>query len=249
MTNMRITTVVVGLASLAFLMIASTCGAGMYTINIACNDADFGYWALQENPEDAPISTQVIGSQTGYRVGFGGSPARGTVLFWPFELPVLAEDEFIDSAQLSFLFTEKNSSPSFNLDLWGTGFQGNTGTSTMSKYFQYDTGDPNSDTVKIEDNIITPTTATGTITSSTNEALTAYLQGFYDANPDYAGGSYAYFRLNMDGGYTTGAIGYRIQSPEAVNLTLTIVPEPSTIGLLAMAGSALLLFRRRRRRI
>lgn len=244
MTNMRITTFVVGLT---FLMMASTCDADIYTVAIDCDNADFGYWALQVNPEDPPTSTQVIGTQTSYRVGFGGSPARGTVLFWPFELPVLADDEFIDSAELSFEFTNKDSSPTFNLDLWGTGFQNDTNTSTMRKYFQYDTGDPNAGTIKIEDDIITPTTATGTI-SSANEALTSYIQGFYDANPGYTGGSYAYLRLNMDGGYTTGAIGYRIPSPEGVSLTLNVVPEPSTIGLLAMAGAALPLFRRRRRR-
>ncbi len=244
MTNMRITTFVVGLT---FLMMASTCGAGMYTVNIACNDADFGYWAQQANPEDTPTNTQVIGTQTSYRVGFGGTPARGTVLFWPFELPVLADDEFIDSAELSFDFTDKNSSPTFNLDLWGAGFQNDTNTSTMRKYFQYDTGDPNSGTIKIEDNIITPQTEFGTI-SSANEALTSYIQGFYDANPGYTGGSYAYLRLNMDDGYRSEGVGYRIPSPEGVSLTLTVVPEPSTIGLLAMAGAALLLFRRRRRR-
>ncbi|HLL88879.1 MAG TPA: hypothetical protein VK324_06225 [Tepidisphaeraceae bacterium] len=58
-----------------------------------------------------------------------------------------------------------------------------------NEYLASDTADAGN--TKLQDNILTPSIATGTITTDTTGSanLLSYLQAFYTANPTYAGGS------------------------------------------------------------
>ena len=160
-----------------------------------------------------------------------------------FGLPVLGALESVVGANVEFPFFDIDGTPSFNVDLWGIGFQG--ATTALAEFFDLDTGDTGN--TKIQDDILTTATAdpngftTNVNTDATGDAnLASYLQGFYDVNPGYGGGSFVFLRLNQDSEAVDGGVGYEVGLPNGgYSLALTVenavVPEPSTLAL-AMLG-------------
>lgn len=145
----------------------------------------------------------VLGSTTATTTRAGASNAASNPglrnLVYLFALPAAPGGQGVTSAKLSFTYVSKSSTPTFNADLWGIGFQ--AGTTPILKALKANT---DSDSVKVQDNIIEPATALGRITSGN---FASYIGDFYTANPGYTGGTFVFLRLNGDAG-STSAIGY-----------------------------------------
>lgn len=173
--------------------------------------------------------TAVGDTATSIRVGANSAaPVGGRAAVFLFELPPLPQGASLAGATLSFQNLGKQGG-TFNADLWGLGFQQNTNPSIA--YFEADTGDAGH--TKLQNNLLTPSTPDGTlVTTSVDAALGAYLQGFYDANPGYAGsGSYVALRLNPDADSGNGNSGWNVASKEnsagpAPKLTFTTAGGP-----------------------
>ena len=214
------------------LAIVVTCAAGIWM------PARAGVITVNSDPDDYRYTTNLGVSQFN-DIGAGSYPeTHQSNFFYIFELPTLAANEAVTSADLTFGYTYRNWPFSYNVDLWGVGFQGST--TPIQEFFNNDTGDTGN--TKIDDDLITPSTSYGTISTgaSGDAALASYLQGFYDVNPDYSGGDYVFLRLNHDLPdpasarfiqVTTGESG----TPPVLTLTVDAVPEPSACALLGIA--------------
>jgi arylsulfatase A-like enzyme len=178
-------------------------------------------YAIAEGP---PVQVAGVGT-TSLRVGSNtNSPgAGGRNAVFIFALPVLAPGENITSAQLTFHNTGTLSGTAFNGDLWGIGFR--SSTNPVLSYFEGDSGDPRTTNIKIEDDVLVPGLASGSRTTTENAALGAYLRTFYQANPQYSGGSFVFLRLNPDADAGTGSLGWSVGAAEGVASTLTITTD------------------------
>lgn len=190
-----------------------------------------GSYLLTSDPADHGLGEgdpPVVQAATGNTIRVGANNnatpgGRNAVLVFP--LPAIPPDDGILSAQLVFTVSGRVGSPTFNGDLWGIGFQ--AGTSPMLKYFEADIGDV-VDNTKLADNALTPATSAGPVAVNT-AALTDYVRGFYTNNPEYAGGSHLFLRLNPDADAGTGSIGWGIYTAETVTnaATLTLITTNS----------------------
>ncbi len=174
--------------------------AGALTVSAVAQTSVTGHTA---DYELAP--RPVLGSTTATTTRAGASNAASNPglrnVVYIFAVPAAPGGQVVTSAKVSFTYVSKSSTPTFNADLWGIGFQGST-----TPIIQALSADTNAEGVKVQNNIVEPTTALGRITS-TNFA--SYLHEFYLANPGYAGGSYVLLRLNGDAS-STSAIGYNL---------------------------------------
>jgi hypothetical protein len=149
--------------------------------NLKSDPADYG---LVKNSPNPPVALNNGWTSTG--IGTFPAPTPGGSAVFIFALPPLAPGETILSAQLTFVIASYTGSPSFNIDLWGIGFQ--TNTAPLREHFDADGSDPGN--VKLQNNIITPGTGANTTISSANSAgIIAYLLSFYTNNPAYQGGA------------------------------------------------------------
>ena len=180
----------------------SLCAA---TSSVSIN-GDTGNYGLRENAQvDAGATTVRAGASS---VGGANTHGRNGVLI--FALPAIGQGNRISGATLTFTYGSKSGSPSFNADLWGVGFYTAT-TPITNCYLAADT-DSNSANTKLQDNVLTPASAIGTITSAD---FAAYIQGFYAANPNYAGGSYVFIRINPDADPGGSVVGFNINTAES----------------------------------
>lgn len=203
-------------------------------------------YAITESPLAAdqsgatPTSTFLAGA-------FGSNGQNGVYVF---PLPVIGTGFTVSTADLQFTYVGAGTNDTGNarVDLWGIGFQSTT--APIVEYLEADTDTAIGNT-KIQNDIVTPGTQPGEInTNATGDGLLgSYLQTFYNANPNYSGGSFVFLRLNPDGRVTTTGTsqGYRFEVAENASsdpaLTITTVPEPST-SLLGILG--LILFASKR---
>lgn len=150
------------------------------------------------------------------RIGFNtNAPAGGRNAVLSFLLPVLPKGATITAARIS-VTAKAEEKPSFHGDLWGVGFtpantheipylssmDGNTGETMLAKGF-----------------LTAGLDHFQRVTSSTDQALAAYLSGFYRQHPDYQGGTRALFRINPN--HKTG--------PDAGWFTLKSADSPESI--------------------
>lgn len=162
-------------------------------------------------------------------------------MVYVFELPTLASNQVVASADLTFQYTYRNFM-NFNVDLWGIGFQNST--TPIIEFFNQNTGD--SGNTKIEDNVILQSMYPSTISTGAagDAVLGSYIQSFYDATPGYSGGDYVFLRLNHDtlpGSAAFINVSQAADSNTVLTLDITTnpVPEPSTLAiwsLLALCG-------------
>ncbi|MDB4386679.1 hypothetical protein N9Z15_00560 [Akkermansiaceae bacterium] len=158
--------------------------------------------------EGSPV-TAVQGFNTlrvGSLVPDGG---RNAVLV--FELPVIAAPLQIEQAEL-----EMNVNRTFakwDADLWAIGIKDNT--KPILEYSETPTGNP--EVVKLEDAIFDFTTSNSgeVVKSNPLSGLTQYLQTFYSANSDYAGGKYLFLRVNPTNDIGVNEQRYTISSAES----------------------------------
>ena len=124
----------------------------------------------------------------------GDPPDQRQNAVYVFELP--AGIQQIHTADFGFGLIAQQNGPNFNVDLWGIGFQNST--TPFVEFLEND--GPDAGNTKLQDNIMTTATSTGFVTTNAggDAALANYLQGFYDTNPNYGGGSYVFLRLNQD---------------------------------------------------
>jgi MYXO-CTERM domain-containing protein len=225
----------------ATCIVAIAIPASARTITVDDHIDDYGY-GIGLPPNTKPT----------WEIGAGSYPDQHQRnVFYIFELPTLASNEVVTSADLAFQYTYRNWTPNYNVDLWGVGFQDST--TPIQEFFNEDSGDTGN--TKIDDNLITASTSYGSISTSKlgDAALGSYVQSFYDANPDYSGGDYVFLRLNHDA--LPGSANYtRVSRAESTSgspvLTLnTAVPEPSAlVALTGLLGMGLIGRWRRRRR-
>lgn len=242
-------------------------------VSIASHDGD-GYLARNESLE---LSTGGSTVQT-VRIGREGDPPtrleRQAVYF--FELPALAPGETISSASFSFDFTFRKDNgvggpPRHSVDLYGLGWLPDPPALDATWFWasaaddvrtgdQLGTNIGAQPVVKIQDNILT-TTQAGSPSSTplgytqTDAQGGAELVSFLDLL--YAqgarAGDYAVLRMSPDADLRSDWVrGYHVSLSEhggyRPTLVLTIVPEPSTLVLLAMGAVGLPAYAWRRRR-
>lgn len=170
-------------------------------------DGDAADYVLAEG---SPVSA-VQGFDT-LRVG-SIVPGGGRNAVLVFELPVIAASLQIAQAELE---VEVNRTfAKWDADLWAIGIKDNT--TPILEYSETPTGNP--EVVKLEDAIFDFTTSNSgeVVKSNRLSGLTHYLQKFYAAHPDYAGGKYLFLRVNPTKDIGVNDQRYTISAAESAN--------------------------------
>ena len=180
------------------------------------------------------------------RVGLqGDEPNREKInAIYFFSLPEIGTQQIVDA---TFSFPLENittSSLTFNLDVWGLGFEP---TATLdTAWLNFSQTDRNSglgisERVLITDDLLTPSsfdpdgTEVTLPTSSVN--LVSFLNDLYDSGAE-SGTAFAVIRLSMDSDpdFSIGTPGYVVGFSEFngldPQLSFTAIPEPSTITFM-----------------
>jgi hypothetical protein len=200
------------------------------------------------------------GYRAGYQSGFefsGGATSPGgidPVLY--FQLPARLTGQTVSGATftISELKASSGVTPTFNVDLYGLGFDQNdppandsppfgTGgvtSATISPAYFYvgpnqtgATGAGGLPITKVQDNLFTSTdfanaTATNSPAESTSgSALATYIESVYDS-PSYKPGGYLVLRLTPDDGPSSGTMRYQFPYPSAQQTY-----DPASFGTVA----------------
>lgn len=193
------------------------------------------------------------------RVGSGGTTANpgnfGAVLV--FNLPPILAGETFDTASLRINLAAKNGTlTGINADLYAIGARSASTVQAPGDYYLGAFGEDPTSATPLHDDLLTPTTADGPITTSGGigsgaGTLASYLNNLYATDPA-ASDKFLFLRINPDADPSGTNNRYRVTPANDVNvanhptLVYTTVPEPSTAGVLLFGG--LLAASRRRRR-
>lgn len=185
----------------------------------------------------------------------GSDYGRSAVL--AYELPLIEDPSLLEKVFVSFNIVRQTGNVSnVRADLWVIGITDDS--SQLAEHLQADNElglADRADNLKLQDNIIVSGQHLARTFSDDNAALLlgGYLRTFYEANPDYAGGSFLQVRINPDSGLGAANVGWDISVMEALDETgsklytfrqptlvmqLEAVPTPGTcaagaIGLVA----------------
>jgi hypothetical protein len=185
----------------------------------------------------------------------GSDYGRSAVL--AYELPPIEDPSLLGKVFVSFNVVRQIGNVSnVRADLWVIGITDDS--SPLAEHLQADNElglADRADNLKLQDNIIVSGQHLARTFSDDNAALLlgSYLRTFYEANPDYAGGSFLQVRINPDSGLGAANVGWDISVMEALDETgsnpytfrqptlvmqLEAVPTPGTcavgaIGLVA----------------
>jgi len=129
----------------------------------------------------------------------GGKETDGhdQCIVYVFKLPALQQGETVTEANLKFYYESTSYyTPEGNVDVHGLDYRSSSSVLSGDFYQGSFTGDE--DSTGIEDDIVTPSSSTGTIntSSSGDTALKNYLNAQYTASAE--GGDYVFLRLNSD---------------------------------------------------
>jgi len=169
---------------------------------------------------------------------------NGSNAMFAFELPILEPDQIVAGATVTFdLLGGNGVIPGDHADLWAVEI---SSSNTVNEYLAANSSPVG---LKLQDNIIGHDALPGAIRSDglASERLAEMIRQFYADQPNYSGGQFLFVRLNPDdifGGYwEVGSADFEQDNGiilDPSTLMLQIVPEPSTLGLIALAGPALL---------
>lgn len=249
------------------LTVLSLAGAAMLTAGVG-QPAEATQVVVHSHPENATIrgdhgasSPNGIMQVDDHRYLAGAQTTQYYVAPIAFELPELEPGQWIENAHATFTSYHQFGSEG-NLDLYGTTFRSSPQITSEVQEEDWFGGGPNDPDATLIQAAIASPGISGSGTDEVGEVfgtdvdgqanLTDFLQGLYDQGAQ--GGDYAFLRLNTDRDLVEVAF-YRIWSsntndPDAQGmshpptLTMTIVPEPTSL-MLAGAGTALLIVRRR----
>jgi N-acetylglucosamine-6-sulfatase len=194
----------------------------------------------------------------------GSGYGRSAVL--AYELPPIENPSLLEQVFVSFhIIRQTGNVSNVRADLWAIGITDDS--SPLAEYLQADTelGLANrADNLKLQDNIIVSGQHLARTFSNDNAALLlgGYLRTFYEANPDYAGGSFLQVRINADSALGAADVGWDISVMEALDemgtnlytfrqpalvMQFEAVPEPCTgaLGTIGLAVAGLRLAGRR----
>jgi hypothetical protein len=234
-------------AALAVAWAAPVSGA---TIDINGNIAD------REVNEDAGLGGLNGTSARIGRSGTGNTSTNGRAGVYVFLLPTLAAGEVFDAATLKLTLqgNAADGNGNFKVDLYGLGRRASADVLGTD---YYEGALDTTDATLIADDFITTTTAAGTLSNS-SAALVNYLNAQYGPT---GAGQYVFFRLNVDTPTdilsepppgSGSRAGYQVATADNSTaasrplLTVSSVPEPASLGLLAAAAVATVGRRRRR---
>ncbi|MEM6884981.1 MAG: PEP-CTERM sorting domain-containing protein [Verrucomicrobiota bacterium] len=236
------------------LIAAIAFNTSAYSQVIVGNTADTYITASSSNVGDGFGEAGAAGNITVFadttdpiRVGREATGVQAVAVF-VFELPTLTLGQTIGTANFDFTI-ENTATPSASIDLYGLGFR-NTAAVTTNDYFVGALDTTNATLVQnniFSGGVSVPAGAYSTDASG-DSALVSYLNDQYTNGA--VGGDFVFLRFNHDGGNTgnrntfyTANNGTASNRPE---LTVTVVPEPSTAALLILGFGGLLLSRRKR---
>ncbi len=229
------------------LIVAGSFNASAVTIAGATSDglARFdGTGDLASNLGSAQV-------RVGDFVSANGNNVFITSTVYAFELPDLGPVAApFATGSLSFTLNtlDANGGGGYNGDLYGIDARASSAI-VAADYYAGAADDPAANATKLQDSILTDTTALGVVTSGD---IAAFLNAQYDSGSNI--GEFVFLRLNKDNdvypfaessGYlvTTANDGDVAERP-VINFTVAPIPEPSSAALLGLGSLALL--RRRR---
>lgn len=181
---------------LANWQLAGTFEGGGSPTKISLSDSAFtSSETIMGNPADYVLAEgpPVLAVQNFETLRVGSiSPSGGRNAVLIFELPVITPPLEIARAELEVNVTRTFAQ--WDADLWVIGVKNET--SPILEYSETSSG--SAEVVKLENSIFDFTTSNTreVVKSNPLSRLTQYLQSFYKANPEYAGGSYIFLRVN-----------------------------------------------------
>jgi len=228
------------------------CGAAHADVLYATPDqADAGIWGAGTNN---PAGTVWRPERARLDVGYNGSNYYNTVLV--FSLPALPSGHVVESANLKFYVASvgPTADNGVGLDVYGLDYRA---ASSVLAGDWYSGGALDANATLIQSGIATKASAASFVETdaAADLDLGAYLQAQYDAGA--VAGDYVFLRLNTDVSsviqyFSIATADAGIYAPDTtVDAThrpelmiVTAVPEPASLGLLALGGLCVLARRR-----
>lgn len=235
------------------------CGVVLALCLEAGGRAAGGYITVTGDPGDGDVGINGLAGSLAdptNRVGVAGNDLHGQAAVFFFALPTLPSRAALVGAELDLQYMGVSQftvtvTPEFNADLYGIGAR-STPTILGSDYYD---GPPSGGAgALLADDLITPSTAPGRLSVS-GGALLDFVASLYqaDGTPTAA---YAVFRASPDAHlppFSSPYRGYELASADNTDggsfvpqLTLTVVPEPGSLSLLASGVGTLVILRRAR---
>jgi arylsulfatase A-like enzyme len=179
---------------------------------ISCADANLFVHGGKDDCAISETGEMLAADSPTLRIGFNpADPAGGVDSVLSFSLPVLPPGATISAARIS-VTAKADGNFRFRGDLWSAGFASDE--ASTSSYLAASRG--NAGEAKLAAAFLKPgLDRFQRVTSAVDQALAAHLSGFYRENPDYRGGTRAFFRIRPGQGPRADSGFYTIKSADS----------------------------------